>query len=467
MTMLTTTNSPRSSPAPRRTSRFRPRGRTRLCCGPARTVDSERTAAEDRTGDAPLAGESDAARAETSGDVGAPSRWREGRLRRAGAAAAGHRVLTVAACVVVLLVAVGIGGAISRSTPGPTATSSLRPVRSAAPPRGLSPSTTIPPPSFSTEHAPTAGVGQTAKSTTGQPDLTVPSTTVPGAAPLPNGAVGQSAKIEQTGTLGLTVKPGALSSTMTKLSAIATGAGGFVASSQTQTGSGSSGPPSGTITLQVPVADFSSVLTQAEALGKTSNLTTKATDVTGQYVDLQARIDALTTTRQQYLTIMTRATSIGDVLSVQEELDSVQSQIEQLQGQLQLLNSQTAYSTMTITVNEPNSTAAGRAGARVRRSSSPGTTASTVSPTASRASSATPGPSSSRSSASACCGWADGPCGGATSVTTCSDQRGAFGHSSGRGWAPVKREFRDRCRRTAGCRASSPRRPCRSVRRPH
>ena len=51
---------------------------------------------------------------------------------------------------------------------------------------------------------------------------------------------------------------------------------------------------------------------------------------------------------------MTKATTIGDILSVQEELDSVQSQIEQLQGQLQLLNSQTAYSTMTITVNEPN-----------------------------------------------------------------------------------------------------------------
>ena len=50
---------------------------------------------------------------------------------------------------------------------------------------------------------------------------------------------------------------------------------------------------------------------------------------------------------------MTKATSIGDVLSVQEELDSVQTQIEQLQGQLQLLTSQTAYSTVTVTVNEP------------------------------------------------------------------------------------------------------------------
>ncbi len=106
------------------------------------------------------------------------------------------------------------------------------------------------------------------------------------------------------------------------------------------------------MTLQVPVADFAGVLKQAQALGKTSNLTTKATDVTGQYVDLQARIDALEETRQQYLTIMAKATSIGDVLSVQDQLDSVQTQIEQLQGQLQLLSNQTAYSTATITVNE-------------------------------------------------------------------------------------------------------------------
>jgi hypothetical protein len=315
-----------------------------------------RIGTEDPASGALAADEAGPAATEDLGDEGVPSRPREGRLRRAGAAAARHRVLSVAACAVLLLGAVALGAALGGRTPAPKATSSLRPVRSTAPHAAGSPTTTSLPPTFSTDHAPVAApdnqAAGTAKSTTGQPSLTAPSSTVP--ATLPTGAVGQPAKIEQTGTLGLTVRRDALSTTMNKLSAIATGADGFVASSQTQTGSGSGGPPSGTITVQVPVTSFSSVLTQAEALGKTSNLTTKATDVTGQYVDLQARIDALTTTRQQYLTIMTKASTIGDILSVQEELDSVQSEIEQLQGQLQLLNSQTAYSTMTITVNEAN-----------------------------------------------------------------------------------------------------------------
>src|SRR5262249_47064326 len=152
---------------------------------------------------------------------------------------------------------------------------------------------------------------------------------------------------EQTGTLGLSVHRGALRHTMTQLSALATAYGGFVASSQAQSGAGS-GAPYGTVTIQVPVNTFNAALKSAQALGKTSSLTTKATDVTGQYVDLQARIAALEASRQQYLTILSRATTVGDVLAVQSQLDSIQSQIEQLQGQLQVLTSQTSYSTLAV-----------------------------------------------------------------------------------------------------------------------
>jgi hypothetical protein len=164
--------------------------------------------------------------------------------------------------------------------------------------------------------------------------------------------VGQSSKVEQTGSLSLAVPKGALARTMTELTALAGFFNGFVANSQTQLGQGVGNEPNGSITLQVPVASFADVVKKAQTYGKTSDLTTKATDVTGQYVDLQARITALQDSRQQYLTIMSRATSIGDVLSVQAQLDDLQSQIEQLQGQLQVLDSETAYSTLTVTVNE-------------------------------------------------------------------------------------------------------------------
>ena len=275
-------------------------------------------------------------------------------MHRLVAVAGRHRVLSVAACIVVALVIAGGVGALVRAPAGPTLTSGLPRSGQVAPLH--EPTTTIPrhpgavaaPPS--NVAAPSSGPAGSTQGTASTPSITTPS--VPTTPSLPSGAVGQSAKIEQTGTLGLTVGRGRLDPTMTQLTSLAGAFGGFVANSQTQSGAGTGGTPYGSITLQVPVDNFSAVLKQAQALGKTSSLTTKATDVTGQYVDLQARITALEASRQQYLTILAKATTVGDVLAVQEQLDGIQSQIEQLQGQLQVLTSETSYSTLTVTLSE-------------------------------------------------------------------------------------------------------------------
>jgi hypothetical protein len=277
-----------------------------------------------------------------------------GRVHRLVAVAGRHRVLAVAACIAVALVITGTVGALARGSSAPTVTSGLAHLpRSPATPSPES-TTTIPSgaagggsPQFKSAPRGIFGPANAAQGTNAAPSVTTP--TAPN---LPGGAVGQSAKIEQTGTLGLAVGRGHLARAMTQLTALAGAYGGFVANSQTQSGAGTGGAPYGSITLQVPVDSFSAVLRQAQALGKTSGLTTKATDVTGQYVDLQSRITALQDSRQQYLTILAKATTVGDVLAVQEQLDGIQSQIEQLQGQLQVLNSETSYSTLTVTVNE-------------------------------------------------------------------------------------------------------------------
>jgi hypothetical protein len=298
------------------------------------------------------------------------------RRRRVMRTVRTHRVLSVAASLVVVLViagaAVGLGG--SSAKPPVTSASSARPGTPAHSPVSAStPSTTTPTPlgapapafsaGGSTASGTSAGAGTSAASgaggtpslggTTGQVPNSASSAPANGASSLPEGVVGQSAKIEQTGDLSLTVGKGDLSKTMSQLTFLASLYNGFVATSQTESGNTSvEGAPNGSITLQVPVADFADVLKKAQSLGKTTSLTTKATDVTGQYVDLQSRITALQDSRQQYLTIMAKATSVGDVLAVQAQLDTIQQEIEQLQGQLQVLTSETAYSTVTVTVSE-------------------------------------------------------------------------------------------------------------------
>ena len=166
---------------------------------------------------------------------------------------------------------------------------------------------------------------------------------------LPADATGQSARIEETGSLTLLVPGSDVESDLSRLTTLAIASGGFVASTQTTSAEPGS-PAEGVVTLQVPEPDFGTVLEQVRDLGKVGSLTTNATDVTGQYVDLQSRITALEDSRQQYLTIMTNATSIGDVLSVQSQLDQLQSQLEQLQGQLQVLDSETTYASLTVTL---------------------------------------------------------------------------------------------------------------------
>ena len=294
-------------------------------------------------------------------DDGGASPGAPGGRRRLLGLASRHRALSIAAAIVVLLVLAGVVGSLVRSPAHPTVSAGPAHTPATLPARSAPASTTTTTPSFSANGAPQASAaapfsasasgGASGGASKQLQHNTAPTTpaTAPG---LPNDAVGQPAKIEQTGSLTLTVARQKLSRTITQLTALAGAYGGFVANSQTQSGAASGGAPSGSVTLQVPVQSFATVLTRAEALGKTSGVTTKATDVTGQYVDLQSRLTALQASRQQYLTILAKADTVGDVLAVQDQLNAIQSQIEQLQGQLQLLGSQTSYSTLTVTVSE-------------------------------------------------------------------------------------------------------------------
>lgn len=248
-----------------------------------------------------------------------------------------NRLLAVAAGLIVLAGIVGVGLALRPGTTGshPTTSVAAGPQRSTATPKAGGPSR-----SFS----PVQGTVQPNKS------LSAPS----GAAPQSTSPAGQSTKIAQTGSLDLQVPKGALTSTVTALTTLATRAQGFVANTQTRAHAGARGTsPEGSVTLEVPESSFGAVLHNAQVLGKSLNLTTKATDVTGRYVDLQSRITSLQASRQQYLAILAKATSISDILAVQAQLDTLQSQIEQLQGQLAVLANETTYSTLTVTVHEP------------------------------------------------------------------------------------------------------------------
>lgn len=166
----------------------------------------------------------------------------------------------------------------------------------------------------------------------------------PSAAPAP---APDSAKVIKTGSVQIEVRKGAVGDTMTRLTSVATGLGGYVADSQT-TEAGDN--PTGKVTLRVPAAGFENLVASVRGLGTVKSITTHGQDVTAQYTDIQARLTALDATRNQLLTILSKASAIGDVLAVQDRINDVQTQIEQLQGQLKVLDDQTSFAALSVDV---------------------------------------------------------------------------------------------------------------------
>jgi hypothetical protein len=194
--------------------------------------------------------------------------------------------------------------------------------------------------------------GSTAKTVQGTSKLGIVTT---GTAQLTSAATATSSslRVEEVGTIDLTIGGRQFQTTLTRLTAFATADGGFVSSTNAHMGTKKNGTFStGSIVLQVPEHRFATLVDQVRHVGHATSVVTSANDVTGQYVDLQARISALQVSRTQYLTIMTRTNSINGILAVQSQLNSIQSQIEQLQGQLNLLNTETTYGTLSVALTQ-------------------------------------------------------------------------------------------------------------------
>ncbi len=158
-------------------------------------------------------------------------------------------------------------------------------------------------------------------------------------------------KVIKTGELDLQVQKGKVGTTLDQITGIATLERGYIANSRTSEGSFA---PSGEVTLRVPVANFEDAVKRARTITgvKVVSLQTSGKDVTSKYVDLRARISALKKTRETFLTLLSKATTIGETLAVQQHVTDVQTQIEQLQGQKKVLVNQAALSTLTVTVDQ-------------------------------------------------------------------------------------------------------------------
>lgn len=129
-------------------------------------------------------------------------------------------------------------------------------------------------------------------------------------------------------------------------------AGGYISGSNRTAANGSE---SAQVTYRIPSAAWSSTLSALRGLASTVvKELVKTEEVTGQVVDLAARIANLRATEAALQAIMAKATKISDVLDVQEQLTATRGDIEKLVADKEHLVDRAAYGSLAVTYRLPS-----------------------------------------------------------------------------------------------------------------
>lgn len=157
-------------------------------------------------------------------------------------------------------------------------------------------------------------------------------------------AVDPNTYIVRTGSISIEVPK--IDPAILQVRTAITGMGGYVSDSD-QANQGDQQTAS--VTYRIPVARWQDALDAIQGIAtKVDSAKSNAVEVTGQVLDLGARIDNLRTTETALQAIMARATKISDVLSVESQLSDVQGQIEQLTTQQAHLKDQASLATLSV-----------------------------------------------------------------------------------------------------------------------
>ncbi len=106
------------------------------------------------------------------------------------------------------------------------------------------------------------------------------------------------------------------------------------------------------IVARVPSEHFREVYDAVKALGKVERDHIGGQDVTEEFMDLERRIANKQAEEERVREMFKQATTVEDLLKVEQRLSEVRMEIEGYQGRLRFLKDQVKYSTLTITLTE-------------------------------------------------------------------------------------------------------------------
>ncbi len=105
------------------------------------------------------------------------------------------------------------------------------------------------------------------------------------------------------------------------------------------------------LTLKVPADRFEPFLEAVKQVGSYVQEQTDATDVTLQYVDLEARLASNKKVEARLQAHLKSAANVKEIVEVEKELGRVREQIESLTAQFRVLQDQVSYSTLSVDIS--------------------------------------------------------------------------------------------------------------------
>jgi Domain of unknown function (DUF4349) len=166
----------------------------------------------------------------------------------------------------------------------------------------------------------------------------------------------QGPPVIRTAQLAITVGSGLFDSKLATVRSLVEGEGGYIAGTDAQA------PPTdnpatsqirtGVVSFMVPAAHFDDTIDQLSKVGKVQSEHITGTDVSAQYVDLNARLVNAQAQLDAMRALLAKAQNINDIIAVQNQIGQITAQIEQLKGQIKYLDDNTSYSSVSVTLTE-------------------------------------------------------------------------------------------------------------------
>ena len=104
--------------------------------------------------------------------------------------------------------------------------------------------------------------------------------------------------------------------------------------------------------VRVPDERLDDFLTELDQLGKKVMKSESAEDVTGRYMDTQARLDALAVQKEKLDEMLASAQTVEELIAIDDKMTEVISSMEELEGAIRLWESQRSYARVTLTLTE-------------------------------------------------------------------------------------------------------------------